>query len=99
MTTARSVVAYGECHRLARQASPKAVARLIEMIESDDERVAAVACNAVLDRAWGKPRVYVPENTPQKSLDFSLLSHNELETFARLLERASVDRSAGDSDP
>jgi hypothetical protein len=48
--------AYGEAMRLAQQAAPDAVRRLIELMESDDERVAAVACNAILDRAFGKPR-------------------------------------------
>jgi hypothetical protein len=42
---------YGEALRLARQAAPQAVRRLIELMNSDDEQVAAVACNAILDRA------------------------------------------------
>ena len=41
--------------RLARQAAPHAIIRLIELMDSDDERVAAVACNSILDRAFGKP--------------------------------------------
>jgi hypothetical protein len=48
--------AYGEAISLARQAAPDAVRRLMELMHSDDERVAAVACNAILDRALGKPR-------------------------------------------
>jgi hypothetical protein len=47
---------YGDAMWLARQAAPSAVLRLVELIHSDDERVAAVACNAILDRAFGKPR-------------------------------------------
>jgi hypothetical protein len=42
--------------RLAGQAAPAAINRLIELMSSADERVASVACNAVLDRAFGKPR-------------------------------------------
>ena len=30
--------------------------RLGELMESPDERVATVACNAILDRAFGKPQ-------------------------------------------
>jgi predicted ThiF/HesA family dinucleotide-utilizing enzyme len=31
--------------------------RLIELMRSEDERVAAVACNSILDRAFGRPRI------------------------------------------
>src|SRR5712691_9632793 len=47
---------YGEVVRLARSLSIRAVERLGELMESEDERVAAVACSAVLDRAFGKPQ-------------------------------------------
>ena len=30
--------------------------RLIELIESQDERVAALAADKVLERAWGRPK-------------------------------------------
>jgi hypothetical protein len=53
--------AHGEALRLAREASPKAVLRLIELMGSDDARVAVVACNAILDRGLGKPREIVPQ--------------------------------------
>jgi hypothetical protein len=48
---------YGVAIKLAQRAAPKAVRRLIALMDSEDERVAAVACNAILDRAFGKPRV------------------------------------------
>jgi hypothetical protein len=51
---------YGEAVSLARQAAPAAVRRLIELMGSADERVASVAANAILDRAFGKPRDYDP---------------------------------------
>ena len=41
---------------LAREAAPRAVQRLIGLTDSEDERVAAVACNSILDRAFGKPK-------------------------------------------
>ena len=52
---------YGEVVRLARALSIRAVERLAELMESEDERVAAVACSAVLDRAFGKPQTNPPE--------------------------------------
>ncbi len=47
---------YGEVDALARSLSMRAIERLGELVESEDERVAAVAANAILDRAFGKPR-------------------------------------------
>jgi hypothetical protein len=47
--------AYGTAIKLAQRAAPKAVRRLIELMDSQDERVAAVASNSILDRAFGKP--------------------------------------------
>jgi len=49
-------IAHSECQRLAREASPKAIMRLIELVDSDDERVALLASEKVLERAWGKPK-------------------------------------------
>ena len=48
---------YGTAIKLARRAAPKAVRPLIELMDREDERVAAVAANAILDRALGKPKV------------------------------------------
>jgi len=48
--------AYAECLQIARRLAPRAVERLGELMESDDERVAAIAAGAVLDRAIGRPR-------------------------------------------
>jgi hypothetical protein len=45
---------FAECQRLARELSPRAIQRLGELMESEDERVAVVACNSLLDRAWGR---------------------------------------------
>ena len=48
---------------LARDSSTKAMGRLIELIDSDDERIALQASLAMLDRAMGKPKqtAEVPE--------------------------------------
>lgn len=44
-----------EVIELAREASTRAVGRLVELIEHEDARVAIAAANSVLDRAFGKP--------------------------------------------
>jgi|SRR5579875_771204 hypothetical protein len=46
-----------EAKRLAAEASPLAMARLVAMINSTDERVAIAACVEVLNRALGRPGV------------------------------------------
>jgi hypothetical protein len=71
---------YGEAMRLARQAAPHAVRRLIELAEIDqvddqgnliplsadaDRRVVTVAANGLIDRAFGKPKDYDPAKDPE----------------------------------
>jgi hypothetical protein len=51
---------YGDVIRLAQSLSLRAIERLAELIESEDERVAAGACNPILDRAFGKPQPQPP---------------------------------------
>lgn len=48
--------AYGDVIRAAREASPGALLRLIELIQSPDDRVALMAADKLLERAWGKPK-------------------------------------------
>ena len=54
-------VAYAECRRLCREASQRAAERLVELIESADERIALMAADKVLERAWGKPQEVPPD--------------------------------------
>jgi hypothetical protein len=43
-----------ELREIARAHSDKAFGRVLQLIDSKDERVALMASNTVLDRAWGK---------------------------------------------
>src|SRR5689334_14812184 len=53
---------YFEALRLAREAGPEAIRKLIELMRtSKDERVVAVACNSLIDRGYGKPRNINPD--------------------------------------
>ena len=45
-----------EIKALAKDRSKRALERIIELVESDDERIALMAAKEVLDRAWGKPK-------------------------------------------
>lgn len=53
--------AYGDVVRTARKYAPEAIDRLVELMRSDDERVAFVAAQAILDRAYGKARDQIPD--------------------------------------
>lgn len=44
-----------EAKQLARKHGKSALKRLVELIHSEDERVAVAASQAVLDRGYGKP--------------------------------------------
>jgi hypothetical protein len=44
-----------EVRDLARQYTRVAIMRLVELVDSPDEQIAIVACEALLNRGWGKP--------------------------------------------
>jgi hypothetical protein len=72
---------YGQAVRLARQAAPYAVHRLIALMDSEDERVAIVACNSILDRAFGKPG---PVKEEKDDLETRLANMTREERLARM---------------
>ena len=74
---------YGQAVRLARQAAPYAVHRLIALMDSVDERVAVVACNSILDRAFGKPGLVKEE---KDSLEVRVANMTRAERLARMRE-------------
>lgn len=104
--TLADFIFYGETVRLAREAAPAAIRRLIELMGSPDERVASVACNAILDRAFGKPREYDPskeEKAERPKFDPALLTPAELDRVEKALRprvRASrqPEGTAGEGD-
>jgi hypothetical protein len=52
---------YREVLKLARDNSRHAVERLIELMESHDPRISLVACERVIERAFGKPKDIAPD--------------------------------------
>jgi hypothetical protein len=54
---------YHEAQRICREASPQAARRMVELMNSDDPRVALLAADKVLERAWGKPKEVADEAT------------------------------------
>jgi hypothetical protein len=56
-----------ELKEIARAYSEKAFSRVLQLIDSKDERVALMASNTVLDRAWGKAEGRGPAETLDNS--------------------------------
>ena len=77
---------YGQAMKLARQAAPRAVHRLIELMDSEDERVAAVACNSILDRALGKPKAVEEEKSDMETRLANMTREQRLAYLQELLE-------------
>jgi hypothetical protein len=80
---------YLECRRLAAEASPDAMRRLIELMDAEDERVSYMATTAVLDRSGVKPIDYDPaQDQPTPSWDPGKLTAEERGQLKALLEKA-----------
>lgn len=83
---------YLECRQLSRDYSTRAIERLTEIAESRDERVAAVACQILLDRAWGKPKETAPIEESARP-DLSNLSDKDLVTLRKLLAKMATRKA------
>lgn len=91
---------YLETIRLARQASPETMRKLILKTDAADESVAIVAMQAVLDRAWGKPRDYDPREAQSGGLriDVSKLTHDQRALLLAIIQSDAVKPAGGDGD-
>ena len=79
-----------EIRSLAKDRSRRALERIIELVESDDEKVALMAAKEVLDRAWGKPT---------QTLETNVSFAGEFETFIRSLnerQTKTIEHVAGE---
>lgn len=77
---------------LARQTSMRAMETIISRLDSDDDRVALVAAQAVLERAWGKPREPSPDELEKTGarLDFSRLTRDELMLLLKITQSGAI---------
>jgi hypothetical protein len=79
--------AYNEAMRICREASPEAARKMVGLMDSEDPRVAYMATNTVLERAWGKPKEFEPNAEREPSaLDFSRLNREQRQQMRELLE-------------
>jgi hypothetical protein len=79
--------------RLARQHSAEAMMTLVERMKDVDGRIAVVAANSILERAWGKAREMKPEEQEKAQIDLSTLSAAELKILLDLVQSGRL-RSA-----
>ncbi len=81
---------FKEVTKLARDASARSVRRLAELVEDPDGRVAYLAAEAVLNRAFGKrePDLHEP---PRYKLDLKRLSLDELRVLLKAVERGAIE--------
>jgi hypothetical protein len=77
---------YIETQMYARQHSLEAMQTLVERLRDPDGRVAVVAANSLLERAWGKIREATPEDNTQAHIDLSTLTASELAIMVKLVE-------------
>lgn len=75
---------YREMIHLARDHSAAAVRRLISLMKSDDERIAIIAADKLLERAWGKPKDFEPDKAGSAAPDLSKLSSKDLADLRRI---------------
>jgi hypothetical protein len=82
-----------EIQELARSAAPAAFARVVALVNSDDERIALAASQEILNRAYGKPVMQV--NSDVRRLDISSLWATTMQAInKREAEAAAVTASA-----
>jgi hypothetical protein len=83
---------YQECRRLAAEASPNAMRKLIKLMDAEDERVAYMATVAVLDRAGVKPIDFDPNEEAKAMSGLSIAERKA--RLAELITRAQALISA-----
>jgi hypothetical protein len=83
---------YVETQQFAREHSLEAMQTLRDRLRDPDGRIAVVAANSLLERAWGKVREQKPEEREQMQIDLSQLSGPEL---ALLMKLAASGRIKG----
>lgn len=77
---------YVETQAFAREHSLEAVKTLVERLRDPDGRIAVVAANSILERAWGKVREQKPEEQKQAHIDLTNLSAAELQLLMKLVD-------------
>jgi hypothetical protein len=68
---------FEEIRTVARQHSTKAILRLVELVGSEDERVALLAAREILDRGFGRPKPAGASDADQGQLTINIVRFSE----------------------
>jgi hypothetical protein len=88
---------YNETQQLARSHSIAAVQTLAERLHDPDGRIAVVAANSLLERAWGKVKEAKPEDNVVAQIDLSGLTAEELSIMVRLVQSGRLKAAPEDT--
>jgi hypothetical protein len=77
--------AYFEARKICAEYSSEAIHRQLELMRSDDERVAFMATEAILNRGIGKPRDHSTEDQARTIVNLDNLSDDERALLAKLM--------------
>ncbi len=82
-----------EVRDLARQHSPRAIERLVELMEADSGTTAVAACKELLDRGYGRAPQYIEQtiddNRPEDADAFAPDTAQLMKRLRRSLEQAA----------
>lgn len=81
---------------IAHENSERAMRRLAKLIDSDDEKTALAAANAILDRAVGKPKQSIEKTTKKEASDYDSA---ELLAIARMGRERVAQTGTGQDEP
>jgi hypothetical protein len=93
---------YLACQRICREASPDAAKKMVELINDPDPRIALMAAERIVDRAWGRPRDYDPKRDaehPRPSFDPRAYSTAELLQLEVALKLLMENRTVVEGEP
>ena len=93
-----------EVRAVLQAGSQRAAEKLVELVESEDPRVAAAAATAVLDRLYGRPAQAIDAHVKQEQVDvgkahLQILMELQQRRADRLAEEAAADRRAALMSP
>lgn len=80
----------------AQANADKALTKLVKLIDSDDDRVALQAAQAVLDRAVGKPKQTIEDGRKSGASDYTV---DELRAIARMGSTGTAQARASETKP
>jgi hypothetical protein len=91
---------YSETLALARAHSPDAMQTLIQRLKDPDGRIAVVAANSILERAFGRVREAKPEDQAvEQHVDLTQLTAAELAILVKLADSGRLGTAPIEAPP